>query len=236
MKKRNKIIITIILIILLIIGLFHHITNGDLIFWVPREEVYDVVLDPGHGDYDPGCVYDKYQEKDFNLDMAIKVKNILEQQGLKVKLTREEDIIQWEHNENADLRARVAQAITYDPIVFVSMHINASTSIQANGFEIYASEFRTLSQTLANNIYEQVQSLNYFKGRGVITSLQKSLFMVDMNTKPAILIETGFLTNEDDRNILLNEEYNQQICEKIATGIYQTLIQSKEYQKRYQID
>lgn len=221
-------------LVLTIIGcLLYHIYNGNLIFWIKKDVTYDVILDPGHGDYDPGCVYEELEEKDFNLKMAQQVQKYLETKGLSVKLTRSDAPIEWEHHENADLRARVAQSVAHDPIVFVSMHINSSPNPQANGFEIYASEFRSLSQTLANNVYDKVQSLNYFQGRGIITSLKRSLFVVDMNTKPAILIETGFLSNEHDRNILLNEGDIQIICEQIALGIYESVIESEEYQKRY---
>ncbi len=221
-------------LVLTIIGcLFYHICNGNLIFWIKKDVTYDVILDPGHGDYDPGCVYEELEEKDFNLKMAQQVQKYLETKGLSVKLTRSDAPIEWEHHENADLRARVAQSVAHNPIVFVSMHINSSPNPQANGFEIYASEFRSLSQTLANNVYDKVQALNYFQGRGIITSLKRSLFVVDMNTKPAILIETGFLSNEHDRNILLNEGDIQIICEQIALGIYESVIESEEYQKRY---
>ena len=221
-------------LVLTIIGcLLYHICNGNLIFWIKKDVTYDVILDPGHGDYDPGCVYEELEEKDFNLKMAQQVQKYLEMKGLSVKLTRSDAPIEWEHHENADLRARVAQSVAHDPIVFVSMHINSSPNPQANGFEIYASEFRSLSKTLANNVYDKVQALNCFQGRGIITSLKRSLFVVDMNTKPAILIETGFLSNEHDRNILLNEGDIQIICEQIALGIYESVIESEEYQKRY---
>lgn len=229
MKKTLKLFI----ILAIMGGLFYHICNGDLIFWIKKDVTYDVILDPGHGDYDPGCVFEELEEKDFNLKMAQQVQKYLEEKGLSVKLTRSDAPIEWEHNENADLRARVAQSIAHDPILFVSMHINSSLNPQANGFEIYASEFRSLSQNVAQKVYDKVQALNYFQGRGIITSLQRSLFVVDMNTKPAILIETGFLSNEHDRNILLNDYDIKLICEQIALGIYESVVQSEEYQKRY---
>lgn len=220
-------------IILIILILGYHLFQGNLIFWIPRGEQYDVLLDPGHGDYDPGCVFETLQEKDFNLKMASQVKQLLENKGLKVKMTREDDNIPWEHNENADLKARVKQSLVHDPILFVSMHINSSYNPQGNGFEIYASEFRSLSKKAANTIYDNVMQLNLFQDRGVFTSLQRSLFVIDMNVNDAILIETGFLSNEYDRSIICNETYVNQICEQIANGIYDSVSQSDEYHKRY---
>ena len=232
-RRKLKTWIKVFLMLIVCVGLFHHITNGDLIFWIERKETYDVLLDPGHGDYDPGCIFEELEEKDFNLKMAQQVQKYLEDKGLSVKLTRTEEPIEWEHYENADLRARVAQSVAHNPILFVSMHINSSPNPQGNGFEIYASQFRKFSQQAAENVYEHVQSLNYFQDRGVITSLQRSLFMVDMNVNAAILIETGFLSNEHDRNILLDENCLNQICEQIANGIYKSVVNSKEYQRRY---
>lgn len=233
LKKRYKFLFGMSIIFILLVIIFYHLWNGNLIFWVPRGEQVDVLLDPGHGDHDPGCIFKDLKEKDFNLKMAKQVQKHLETKGLKVKLTRETDEITWEHHENADLRARVAKSIAHDPILFVSMHINSSPDPKGNGFEIYASEFRSLSKQAAHQIYDNVQSLNYFKGRNVKTSLQRSLFVIDMNANDAILIETGFLSNEHDRTILLNETAINNICYKIADGIYDSVIQSEEYQKRY---
>ena len=232
-QKRTTIIwSTLLIIFILLSGFMYHLTNGDFIFWIERKETYDVILDPGHGDYDPGCIYEELEEKDFNLKMAQQVQKHLEMKGLSVKLTRDDGPIEWEHYENADLRARVAQSVAHDPILFVSMHINSSPNPEGNGFEIYVSAFRNLSKEAAKNVYDNVMSLNYFQDRGIITSLERSLFVIDMNTKPAILIETGFLSNEYDRSILLNDTYLSQICDQIAQGIYDSVVESKEYKKR----
>lgn len=233
MKNKTFIIVIISIALMIVTFVLDGIVNGDFIFWIEKEETYDVLLDPGHGGYDPGCVFNEYQEKDFNLKMAKKVKVLLENQGLSVKLTREEDEIPWAHDQNSDLRGRVAQSVAHDPILFVSMHINSSPNPQGNGFEIYANELRSLSKEAAQNVYNQVMDLNLFKDRGVFTSLKKSLFVIDMNTSAAILIETGFLSNEYDRSILLNDQYLNNICEKIANGIYQSVIASDAYQNRH---
>lgn len=89
-----------------------------------------VVLDPGHGGNDPGCVHNEYQEKTIVLAIAQKVKNLLESRGYRVYMTRESDVY-------PSLDDRYNLANSKNPFVFVSIHCNASPNPKASGVEVF---------------------------------------------------------------------------------------------------
>ncbi len=89
-----------------------------------------VVLDPGHGGNDPGCVHNGYQEKTIVLAIAQKVKGILESRGYRVYMTREGDTY-----PTFDDRYNLANS--KNPFVFVSIHCNASPNPKASGVEVF---------------------------------------------------------------------------------------------------
>lgn len=86
-----------------------------------------IVIDPGHGgEKYPGAVYNGYKEKDINLQVALKLKSILEEKlsGFAVKLTRTTDK-QLSSDKNADLRMRAEKANSEGAVFFISIHANA---------------------------------------------------------------------------------------------------------------
>lgn len=89
-----------------------------------------VVLDPGHGGNDPGCVHNGYREKDIVLAIAKKVKGILESRGYTVYMTRENDTY-----PTFDDRYHLANS--KNPFVLVSIHCNASPNPKASGVEVF---------------------------------------------------------------------------------------------------
>lgn len=89
-----------------------------------------VILDPGHGGNDPGCVHNGYREKDIVLAIAKKVKGILESRGYTVYMTRESDTY-----PTFDERYNLANS--KNPFVFVSIHCNASPNPRASGVEVF---------------------------------------------------------------------------------------------------
>ena len=99
----------------------------------PSPEVINpkvVVLDPGHGGKDPGCVHNGYEEKTLVLQIAKKVKGLLEAKGYEVYMTRDGDVY-------PSLDDRYNLANSKNPFVFVSIHCNASPNPKASGVEAF---------------------------------------------------------------------------------------------------
>lgn len=194
-----------------------------------------VVLDAGHGGHDKGAASPYEFEKNFALDVARRVRNELQNAGLRVVMTRNNDTF-------VALEDRAAIANSKQNAIFVSIHFNAAdTNRLASGLEIFSitprgspsTEYDTLlvrdmvnepgnvsetqSFTLSSTIYHALQgsTLNMFD-RGV----KRARFAVLRLTKmPAVLIEGGFLTNSDDAKRVANTEWRNNYAKAIATGI-----------------
>ena len=117
-------------------------------------EVYDITIDPGHGGIDTGCNYkyngENYYESNITLDIALKVKKELENNGFKVKLTRESDIDLDYYNESG----RAVIPNKYHTKLCISIHVNSEKNMNYGGVEVYTPNDidYNLAQVLANNL------------------------------------------------------------------------------------
>ncbi|NLC63513.1 MAG: AMIN domain-containing protein [Thermoanaerobacterales bacterium] len=168
-----------------------------------------VVIDPGHGGSDPGAVCGNIREKDLNLDIGLKLKNILEERGLKVFMTRQDDTYMSTY-----ARAGMANELNAD--VFVSIHHNASESPSGSGTEtLYYPD--TEKEALASAIQKSMVKNVGLKDRGVVE--RPGLVVTRETMMPSALVEVGFMTNSDELALLINETFRQRVAEAIAEGI-----------------
>ena len=167
-----------------------------------------VVIDPGHGGYDTGASYGGFEEKDINIVISEKLKKSLENYGITVFLTRDEDSF-------LSLAERIEIINSIKPNVVISIHGNALvTSHAIRGVETY---YWTA----------QSQRLAYYVQRSILTHLKipdhfirKARFYVLRHTSsPAVLAELGFLSNHEDRQLLTSlstqDEYAKALSEAI---------------------
>ena len=117
-----------------------------------EDEIYDVVLDPGHGGEDEGACYNGLCETDFTLELSNLLKNELENKGYKVKLTRDIDVDLKKYGEDS----RVDRSYNTKAKLLISIHLN-STVNSYNGFEIYTSNH--IDYTLARNFVNALDSV-----------------------------------------------------------------------------
>jgi N-acetylmuramoyl-L-alanine amidase len=209
-------------------------------------KIQTVVLDPGHGGYDKGAASTFGNEKDFALDVARKLRPMLQAKGFKVIMTRENDVF-----IPLEVRARIANQ-TKDSI-FVSIHFNATGSNPAaTGFEIFSltprgapstnddslalhfvnmqagSPVEAQSFELATVVYHSMcgHFLTEFD-RGI----KRARFAVLRRTQiPAILVEGGFLSETGDAKRIAEPEWRKQLAESICIGLegYRALVEKKQ--------
>ena len=120
-------------------------------------EYYDIVIDPGHGGIDVGAYKNGYYESKINLDYSLTLKKSLENLGLKVKLTREEDINIPNYGENS----RVGISYETKAKLTLAIHQNSSiTNVYKGGFEVYVVNNTNIefAQTLVSNIQKYTSS------------------------------------------------------------------------------
>lgn len=171
---------------------------------------FTVVLDPGHGGRDPGAVgINGLQEKQVVNDITPRVAEILRQQGANVVLTRNSDI-------EVDLAPRVQLAERANASIFVSIHANAISLSRpdVNGLEtFYASD---AGRRLADTVHAVVLREMGMRDRRVRSA---RFYVIRRTSMPAILIETGFVTGEEDAPNLANPAWRERMAQAIAKGI-----------------
>lgn len=165
-----------------------------------------IVLDAGHGGTETGAIRLGILEKDITIDVTKRIANILTKKGFHIEMTR------W-NDETVSLQKRVEISDSINPILFMSVHVNASVNESVTGVETHY--YKDDSKEYANVVQSELSKLNS-PNRGVI----KSKFYVINHTKaPAVLVEIGFLSNNDERIQLLSEKRKQQTAEFLANGI-----------------
>ncbi len=170
-----------------------------------------VVIDPGHGGSDPGAVgLGGLRETDVVLDISLQLSQILEQNGIQVIMTRQDE-------RTIDLAPRTQLANRVNADLFVSVHANSvgGGRTEVNGVETYYYQSgNLLAQYIQNSILQTMRMNN----RGV----KQARFYVLRNTQmPAVLVEVGFVTGSDDARILANPADRTRMAEAIARGILQ---------------
>lgn len=201
------------------------ITRGIVSLVTPQ---VDVILDAGHGGYDSGSCYQNLYEKDVTLALTKKIGASLENKGIHVMYTRDSDTVSWPADEIADLSRRVELSNESGAKIFVSIHTNASEVSDAYGFEIWGKIKDESNFALAKAVASEMDQLQYTQNRGIKDQDLSPLQVLQENNLPSILIETGFLANENDRAYLINDASQQVLADKIAQGIYEYLKQQEE--------
>lgn len=173
---------------------------------------YTIVIDAGHGGSDPGAVYEGRREKDDNLSLAMAVGELLSRQGVSVIYTRTTDVYQTPFE-----KAQMANQADAD--FFISFHRNSSEEPnQYTGVETLVYDTSGIKQTMAENINGALAELG-FRNLGV--KARPGLVVLRRTKMPALLIETGFLNNEQDN--ALYDEKQEEIARAIADAVLGTL-------------
>lgn len=184
-----------------------------------------LVVDAGHGGIDPGANRTGIVEKDINLAVALELKDVLNQYGVKVVLTRQSDTELSGECDNEkvkgryrrDLMARVEMAEESDADIFISMHANAVNNSKRHGADVFYYAKSPDGKALANAIQAELAKVTQTSQ----SAKTADYFVLRRNKIPAALIEVGYITNRDERALLQNPEYQRKLAEAIAKGIYQ---------------
>ena len=167
-----------------------------------------VVIDAGHGGYDRGGIPgQRASEKDMTLDVARRLKTILQANGYRVVMTRDSDVF-------VPLGTRTAIANSNRNAIFVSVHFNSATRRSASGIETYFYNRESLS--LASAIHHYVAGGAPSENRGV---RRRGYFVLRRTNMPSVLVECGFLTNPTEAGYVSNASYRQKLAEEIAAGV-----------------
>ena len=167
-----------------------------------------VVIDAGHGGYDRGGIPgQRVSEKDMTLDVARRLRSVLQASGYRVVMTRDSDVF-------IPLGTRTAIANSQRNAIFVSVHFNSATRRGASGIETYF--YGRDSLALASAVHHYVAGGAPSENRGV---RRRGYFVLRRTNIPAVLVECGFLTNPTEAAYAQNASYRQKLAEAIASGV-----------------
>ena len=187
-----------------------------------------IVLDAGHGGIDSGTSSDDKTifEKDINLAITLKLKELIESSGGLVILTRDDDSSLYEesgnkttrqkYNENLKNRKKIADKSNAD--MFISIHLNYFTQSKYYGAQTFYPESNKDGKALASCIQDEFKRVVDNSNNRVIKS-RNDLYLLKDCKIPSALIECGFLSNEKEAKLLNDEEYQEKIAWAIYSGI-----------------
>ena len=169
-----------------------------------------VTVDPGHGGNDPGCGEEGAREKDIVLSVSLKLRDMLEEAGVTVVMTRQED-------KHISLHDRSVIANDAGSDLFVSIHCNSYEG-EARGMDCYYYKSQTAKE-LAQAVLDQAAALG-IRTRGIQKNNYQVLWDTDM---PAVLVETGFLTDPEEYALLRKEAYQEKMAQAVARAVLNEL-------------
>jgi N-acetylmuramoyl-L-alanine amidase len=185
-----------------------------------KTEKITVVIDAGHGGFDPGKVgVNNAKEKDINLSVAYKLKNLLEQNDIRVIMTREDDHGLYSKNDvdkkRTDMRKRVSIINSSHAFIAVSIHQNSFTQESSWGAQVFYYEKSAEGKILAEIIQESMKQ-TIKDGNHRIAKSNNSYYMLLHTDCPLVIVEGGFLSNRKEADLLCDSDYQ----EKLAWGIH----------------
>lgn len=187
---------------------------------------FTIIIDPGHGGKDPGKVGAAGTlEKELNLKIALYLKDILEKQDMKVIMTRTEDNDLSKTSTNfkiSDMKERVALIRKNNADLVISIHQNSYTSADIYGAQCFYHTNSTEGKKLAATIQNQIiTSTNQTKIRQIKGN--NDYYLLKHSSIPTVIVECGFLSNPQEEQLLLTDEYQRKIAWAIHLGVLQYL-------------
>lgn len=219
------IVLLIVVFLIAIIAIFYkNHYKAEEIFLPITNKV--VAIDPGHGGVDPGAVSKSgILEDEINLKIALKLKRFIEQSGGIAIMTREEDVGLYTDNSTTlsqkkveDLQNRRELIESSGAEVFVSIHLNSFTKPGYYGSQTFYSETHDENEALAFILQEELKNV-LDKENNRTPAIREDVYIIKDMSMPSVLIEAGFLSNENEARLLDTSEYQEKIAWSIYVGI-----------------
>ncbi len=182
-----------------------------------------VVVDAGHGGFDSGKVgVNQALEKDLNLQIANKVKTMLEKQGIKVIMTRKDEN-SLASSKVEDMKTRVSIINQEKPSLAVSIHQNSYTQESIHGAQVFYFTHSKEGEKSAKVMQEALLAADPENTRQA--KANDTYYMLKKTNSPVIIVECGFLSNKAEADKLTTEEYQNALTEAICKGVQDYLSQ-----------
>lgn len=169
-----------------------------------------IFIDAGHGGKDSGATNGNTFEKDIALKIVLKLNEILKSRGFQTQLSRTTDVF-------VELNERAKKANNFASDIFVSIHLNSAANADASGIETLIYSYAGQNKKLGDDIQNALIAATNAKNRGV--KERPDLAVLNSTKMPAVLVEVGFISNTNEKNLLVTDAYQNKIAGAIADGI-----------------
>lgn len=224
----KKIIAPILLILTVVSTIFtinrtQNISSNNLVAYnTPL-----IIIDAGHGGEDGGAVVQNDNfEKDINLTISLKTNEILSFLGFNTKMIRNTDTLIYDSDattqrqkKNSDLRNRLNIMNSYEDCIYLSVHQNKYDDNRIWGAQTFYSPNDSQSPVLADFIQSSIVSLTQPNNKRTIKKTGTNIYILYNATKPAVMVECGFMSNYEELLKLKDNKYQNQMSFSISNGI-----------------
>ncbi len=223
MTQRMMERIMAVLLIVCFLLLSWHAARASAETGEKKQDNRTVVVDPGHGGKDPGMTgADGLEEKGINLEISLKLRDILEKQGFNVVLTRDTDRGLYDEDASGkklqDLQRRTELIRKAEPLLTVSIHQNSYSDPDVKGPQVFyfqgSDEGKSLAEAVQKSLNEKLEITDPRSVKG-----NSSYYLLKKSPAVTVIAECGFLTNPSEAEKLQDEAYQYKVAEALAEGI-----------------
>ena len=188
-----------------------------------------IVIDAGHGGDDPGKIgINGALEKDLNLEIARKVESLLRLEGIETVLTRtgSEGLYDAgaENKKVQDMKRRIEKIEEASPMLTVSIHQNSYPEEYVKGAQVFyykdSKESENAAKLMQESLKQRLDPQNHREAKA-----NASYFLLKKTSSPIIIVECGFLSNQEEAKKLSDPAYQEQVAWAVFMGIMQTVNQ-----------
>lgn len=229
MRRRGM---ELLMALLLLAGVFGLAREGALLAGKDGEGAPVIVLDAGHGGFDPGKIgVNGAEEKTLNLEITMLVKEKLEEEGMEIVLTREDDTGLYDENTTnkkvQDLQRRCDLIHKTAPVCAVSIHQNSYTSEAVNGPQVFyythSTEGKRLAEYLQTALVDGLAPESHRQVKG-----NTSYYLLKKTDVPTAIVECGFLSNPEEARLLTDADYQEKVAAAIRDGVLAYIKETQE--------
>jgi N-acetylmuramoyl-L-alanine amidase len=182
-----------------------------------------IVIDAGHGGFDPGKVgINHVLEKDINLSVAYKVKKLLELENIRVVMTRKDENGLYKKSDGdkkrIDMNNRIKIINGSEAAFAISIHQNSFSQETSHGAQVFYYEGSRQGQELAVTLQETIKK-SMMDGNHRLARPNSSYFLLRYSNCPLVIVECGFLTNRREAALLAEDSYQDKIAWAIYLGV-----------------
>ena len=226
--KRKQLLSAAIILLCLSVFLFLMLRSTRRITLetaAPVRTLPPVLIDPGHGGEDGGAVSGDVLEKHINLAVSHDVADLLRLCGYTVSMTRDTDDALTNEGEDVrkrkynDMKMRLDLYNATPDNVVVSIHQNKFDAAASHGAQVFYSPNHPNSAVLAEVLRKSVTGMLQPDNTRTCKTAGKEIFLLKNARVPAVIVECGFISNRQERELLVTDDYQKQLALAIAAGL-----------------